>query len=92
MPRKLSDIDKNSERGLAYEKAKQRPGTSVKFQAESGFATVRYSPGFDQIEVRGIVIVAGHVGHWYEAPVVDLTAMETQTSLGSRIYDEKDAA
>jgi len=82
-----SEIDPHSPRGIAYEKAKQMPRHSVKFQGEDGFRTVKYSRGFEGDGLFGEVLVPPTPGYWYETAVQDVTQMTEDKSVGVRVVD-----
>lgn len=84
----LSEINPNSPRGIAYEKAKETPGIEVKFQGEDGYRTVRYAKGTAGEEVFGTVISEPTPGHWYEKAVQDVTKISEDPMQGFRVKDE----
>ena len=85
---KFSEIDPNSPRGIAYEKAKDTPGVEVKFQGEEGFLTVRYAKGTPADEVFGTIIQPAVPGYWYEKAVQDVTKISEDPMQGFRVKDE----
>jgi hypothetical protein len=85
---KLSEINPNSPRGIAYEKAKLVPGIEVKFQGEDGYRTTRYAKGTPAQEVMGMEIMPATSGCWYEKAVVDATKITEDVTIGFRVKDE----